>query len=226
MNQRSLELTKLFRTLKKRAFLLLGISLLGALLAGGASYFFIKPIYQLESNFLLRDTANQKDASQELTDVTLFQKLMQTYLEIAELPTVPEKTEAALAWSPQEQASIKKVSVSNKRDSQLITIQVQGTDPDLLNTYIHKYVAEYKSFTSEKFGRDNLQIVSEATGTGKPVAPHILRNALVGGGLLLFIGLHLVLLIEILSDRIGGRDELEDLLGLPVLGSIPVSKKN
>ncbi len=69
-----------------------------------------------------------------------------------------------------------------------------------------------------------VELVEPARVPGSPSSPKIARNALIGafGGLLL--GIALVLLLEQADRRVRRPEELQELFGLPLIGTIPESE--
>lgn len=65
------------------------------------------------------------------------------------------------------------------------------------------------------------RVVQEAGVPSSPISPKPRRNALIGAGLGLFLGLGLIALIEQLSPRIRSVNQLEDIYGVPLLGTVP-----
>lgn len=73
-------------------------------------------------------------------------------------------------------------------------------------------------------GTNNISIVDRAEVPGVPYKPNPLRNLLIAIFLGLAGGVGLAFLFEHLDDTIKQGDELEQLLGLPVLGVIPFAR--
>ena len=57
-----------------------------------------------------------------------------------------------------------------------MTLTIRATDRELAVNYIQQYVKQYKKFTAEKFGRDDLEVVSEALGSSKPVLSNFMEK--------------------------------------------------
>jgi polysaccharide biosynthesis transport protein len=68
-------------------------------------------------------------------------------------------------------------------------------------------------------------VVSEAGTPEAPIRPRRAVNMSIAVILGLFLGIGAALLAETLDDRIKGSDEVERLLGVPVLGHIPIVDK-
>jgi non-specific protein-tyrosine kinase len=65
------------------------------------------------------------------------------------------------------------------------------------------------------------QIIAPATLPTAPSSPNLLRNALLAAFLGLALGIALAFLRERLEDRFKGREDVERVLGAPVLATIP-----
>ncbi len=65
------------------------------------------------------------------------------------------------------------------------------------------------------------QVLVPATAPSAPFAPRPKRSAMVGFGGGLFAAVALVLLFEAFSTRVRGRQEVGEVLGLPIVGVIP-----
>lgn len=73
-------------------------------------------------------------------------------------------------------------------------------------------------------GVNNITVVDKAEVPLFPFKPKVLLNALIAAFLGLFGGIGLAFLFEHLDDTIKQPEDLEKLLGLPVLGIVPVVK--
>lgn len=74
-------------------------------------------------------------------------------------------------------------------------------------------------------GVNNIQVVDKAEVPIKAYKPNVLLNAAVAIFLGLFGGIGLAFLFEHLDDTIKQPDDVEKLLGLPVLGIVPIVRK-
>jgi polysaccharide biosynthesis transport protein len=72
---------------------------------------------------------------------------------------------------------------------------------------------------------NNISVVDTATAPLFPYKPNLQSNLLAGLGIGLFLGLCLVFLLEYLDDSIRFPDMVERVLGVPLMGVIPVGDK-
>lgn len=69
--------------------------------------------------------------------------------------------------------------------------------------------------------RSNVHIIDRALVPGGPFRPSLKQNVALGGGLGLMLGIGLVFLTHFLDRTLKSAEEIEQLLGIPVLAAIP-----
>ncbi|WP_314397575.1 hypothetical protein [uncultured Gemella sp.] len=218
-------MTKIYSVIKSKLLFLIIFILLGV---GGVTLytmFAITPVYSVSSTLILKIMNSEKNDSQVMEALNLFQRQAKTYLEIAALSPVKEATDKALELSSEDASKIKSIKLTNDSGSQLMTLTIKASDRDLADQYIKQYVKQYKQFTTEKFGRDDLAIVSEAQGSLRPIYPVLWKNMLIAFVVFSFIAFNIIFIRYVMSDSIDSSDELEELTGVPTLGMIPVIEK-
>lgn len=218
-------MTKIYNVIKSKLLFLIMFILLGV---GGVTVytlFVVKPIYSVSSTLILKIMNTEKNDSQVMDALNLFQRQVKTYLEIAALSPVKEATDKALELSPEEASKIKSISLNNDSGSQLMTLTIKTSDREFANQYIKQYVKQYRQFTTEKFGRDDLSVVTEAQGSSRPIYPILWKNMLMAFLAFSFIAFNIIFIRYVMSDSIDSSDELEELTGVPTLGMIPLIEK-
>lgn len=218
-------MTKIYSVIKSKLLFLIMFILLGV---GGVTVytmFIVTPIYSVSSTLILKIMNTEKNDSQVMEAINLFQRQAKTYLEIAALSPVKEATDKALELSSEDASKIKSIKLTNDSGSQLMTLTIKSSDRELANQYIKEYVKQYKQFTTEKFGRDDLAIVSESQGSSKPIYPILWKNMLMAFLAFSFIAFNIIFIRYVMSDAIDSSDELEELTGVPTIGMIPLIEK-
>ena len=218
-------INRIFTLIKSKFLFLILFTLIGTATVGLYTVFIISPVYSLQSKLIMKNASGQNTDAQTIEALNLFQRQTKTYLEIADLPPVKDETNKALSLSPDEISKIKSVRLTNDSGSQLVTVTVRALDRDLADRYIKEYVIQYKKFTADRLGRDNLSVVTEALGSNSPVYPILWKNLLVSILVFSFIGLNIIFIKYVLSDSIDSYEDLEEIVGKPVLGMIPTIEK-
>ena len=222
-------INRIFSLIKSKLLFLLLFIIIGTTAVGLYTVFIISPIYSVSSKLIMKNTSSQTNGqnndAQTIEAINLFQRQAKTYLEIADLPPVKDETNKALGLSPDDIAKIKSVKLTNDSGSQLVTVTVRGLDRNLAERYIKEYVSQYKKFTADRLGRDNLSVVTEALGSDSPVYPVLWKNLLVSILVFSFVGFNVIFIKYVLSDSIDSYEDLEELVGTPVLGMIPTIER-
>ena len=218
-------INRIFTLIKSKFLFLILFTLIGTVAVGLYTVFIISPVYSLQSKLIMKNGSGQSTDAQTIEALNLFQRQTKTYLEIADLPPVKEETNKALDLSPEEISKIQSVKLTNDSGSQLVTVTVRALDRNLAERYIKEYVSQYKKFTADRLGRDNLSVVTEALGSDSPVYPVLWKNLLVSILVFSFVGFNVIFIKYVLSDSIDSYEDLEELVGTPVLGMIPTIER-
>ena len=119
----------------------------------------------------------------------------------------------------------KMVSVNIPTDTRLISISVNAKTGQDAQTLANK-VREVASKKIKKVTKvEDVTTLEEAKLPESPSSPNIKRNVLLGavlGGFLAVVG---VLVREILDDRVRRPEDVEDALGMTLLGIVPDTDK-
>ena len=117
------------------------------------------------------------------------------------------------------------VSVSIPTDTRLIAISVEDQDPK----EAAKLANSIRKLSSEKIKNvtkvQDVTTLEEAEVPDKPSSPNIKRNAVLGALVGAFLAIVGVLLGEVLDDRVRRAEDVEDILGLTLLGIVPNTDK-
>ncbi|WFA75452.1 Wzz/FepE/Etk N-terminal domain-containing protein [Streptococcus suis] len=224
---------QLFQELWQYKLMIVLVTFMLALGAGGYSKLFMTPVYQAKTTLLLKYKSSmtaegEVDSNRELSSFNLYKNLLKTYVDMANLPIIDEKTAEAFPLNEEQKETLLELKATSIEETQLITITAQGTDLETLTGYLTTYGRTYQQFTTENFGTSNLSILSEAETTGHPISPNVLRNSVLGAILGFGLTVLIILIRYLMADQIRSIEELEQLWDLPVVGMIPIhtSKKN
>ncbi|CYZ14364.1 Wzz/FepE/Etk N-terminal domain-containing protein [Streptococcus suis] len=222
VNAIEIDVLFLLKTIWRKKFLILLTVVLTAGLAFVYSSFLVTPQY--ESTTRIYVVSQNVEAGAGLTNQELQAGtyLVKDYREIILSQDVLTQvaTELNLKESLKE-----KISVSIPVDTRIVSISVRDADPNeaarianSLRTFAAQKVAEVTK------GSD-VTTLEEAVPAEAPTTPNTKRNILLGllaGGIL---ATGLVLVMEVLDDRVKRPQDIEEVMGLILLGIVPDSKK-
>ncbi|MDX8344140.1 YveK family protein [Rossellomorea sp. YZS02] len=219
--EETISLRELMDTLKKRMQLIILITLTAILVSGGVSYFLLTPVYQSSTQLLV----NQAKSDQPILNQGEIQanlQLMKTYNVIIKSPTILDKVISDLDLDMTTSQLNEKITVGSESDSQVINLSVQDTDPEVAAEIANKTASVFQKEIPNIMNVDNVSILAKAEVGEKqsPIKPKPLLNIAIAAVVGLMLGVGLAFLLEFLDNTIKTEQEVEKLLGVPVLGSI------
>ena len=215
----------MLKTLWKRKFSIVLVALVFAIAAFGYSAFLAKKEYQSTSRIYVVSRQNQENNALTNSDLQAGSYLVKDYREIILSQNVLTQAieELKLDMTPAELS--KKISVSVPTDTRILSITAKDGNPKeaariangLRNVAAEKIIAVTKV--------SDVTTLDEAEVPQSPSSPNIRRNVLLG--FIAGAGLMVVLMVvvEVLDDRVKRPEDIEELMGLTLLGIVPDIKK-
>ena len=219
--EETIDLREYFGIVKKRFWIIALITVVGAVISGLISFFVLQPVYETKTTLIV-DT-NQNEETQTVTgdQFSVSQKLAVTYGEIIKSRTVLEPVIKNLKIDETYEELAQKITVSPVKDTQIISISVQDTNPkkarDIANQIPKVFTKEVKRITNA----NGVEVIDKAITPINPIKPNKVMNVAVAAVLGMMIGLFIVFLLEYMDNKIKTPQDIEKHLGLPVLGVIP-----
>ena len=215
----------MLKTLWKRKFSIVLVALVFAIASFGYSAFLAKKEYQSTSRIYVVSRQNQDNNALTNSDLQAGAYLVKDYREIILSQNVLSQAieELKLDMTPAELS--KKINVSVPTDTRILSITAKDGDPKEAARIANglRNVAAEKITSVTKVS--DVTTLDEAEVPQSPSSPNIKRNVLLG--FVAGAGLMVVLLVvvEVLDDRVKKPEDVEELMGLPLLGVVPDIKK-
>jgi len=220
MNE-TISLQELFSILRKSLWRILALTIVIALISFAVSTFLIKPTYQAGTQILVTPKKQENDvidASQVQSSVTL----VNTYRVIIKSPAILEKVQAEVENSPKKIDTLNDmITVESEQNSQVINVSVQNTDAALASNVANSVAKVFSEDITDLMNVDNVKVLSVSGIPTAPVSPNILLNTAIAAVVGFLLGIGLAFLREVLDRRIRTEEQVQQILDLPVLGSIP-----
>lgn len=209
----------LLRKLWSRKFFIIFIALAVGTVALLGSIFFIKPKYTSTTRIYV--VSRSSDSSLTNQDLQAGSYLVNDYKEVITSNEVLSSVidQENLSLSTSELSDM--ITIDIPTDTRVISISVEDTDAqeasDIANTIREVAAEKIKSVTKV----DDVTTLEAAEVASKPSSPNIKRNATLGalvGGFLAIVG---ILVLEVLDDRVRRPEDVEEVLGMTLLGVVP-----
>ena len=211
----------MYRLLEKWKIIVLAC-ILGALIAGVYTIFFVTPTYTATSKLYV---VNAKDSAINLSDLQISNYLASDYTEVFSNWHVHEMVIQRLGLDYTYSQLGNMVSVKNPQDTRILYITVTSTDPQEAKDMADTYAQVAREFIAAKMDTKQPNIFEEALLPSRPASPNKTKNVLMGFvlGFALCCG---VIVVQFLTDdRLRSADDIEKYVQLPTLGVMPKQTK-
>lgn len=221
MKQDTISLGELFSIIKRSKWFIVSLAIIAALIAFLVSSFVISPTYEASTQVLV--APKQSEQSIDLGQVQSSINLVNTYRVIIQSPAILEQVQENVIGAPDNISNL--IMVNSEQNSQVINIKVQHTNPVLATDIANEISDVFSKEVPELMSVDNVKVLSNASVPMFPVKPNVLLNTAIATVLGLIVGVGIAFLKIVLDRRIKTEQDVESILELPVLGSIPVIDK-
>ncbi|MEM4997269.1 Wzz/FepE/Etk N-terminal domain-containing protein [Priestia sp. SB1] len=215
-----LNLKEAFQLLKKRLLFIIVITAIFTTITGIASYFILTPIYQSSTQILVNH-AKSKDAVYSPNEVQTNIQLITTYNAIIKSPAILDKVIKKENLKMTSGQLNKLISVSNEQESQLVNITVQNENPQKSKDIANAIATTFQSEIKTIMNIDNVSILAKAE-LGSRIKPNPVLNMTIALVIGLMASVGVAFLLEYLDNTLKEDRDIEDQLGLPVLGTINI----
>jgi len=183
--------------------------------------------YQSTAQFFVSTSDNQNTATLAQGNVFTQQRI-KSYAQLLKTPKALDPVAVELGGNLTASELATKVAASVPPDSVLLDVVATDGDPAVAQEIAEGVAATFPTVIDEleKTNADGtspvkVTVVKEATLQSNAVSPRPARNLALGLVLGLLLGFGLVVLRELLDNKVRTKDDLEQLTDVTVLGGIP-----
>ena len=209
----------LLKKLWSKKFFIIFVGLLVGTIALLGSVFFIKPKYTSTTRIYV--VSRSSDTSLTNQDLQAGSYLVNDYKEVITSSEVLSSVidQEKLSMSTGELS--KDIAVTIPTDTRVISIAVTDTDAqracDIANTVREVAAEKIKAVTKV----DDVTTLESATKPSHPSSQNVKKNAAIGALAGVFLAVVGILVAEVLDDRVRRPEDIEEVLGMTLLGVVP-----
>jgi capsular polysaccharide biosynthesis protein len=225
-DNKEIELKEYWAIIRKWWVMIVSITLVATLVSGIASEFFIKPTYEESATLLV----NQKMDSTQLALSALYssvqanESLITTYSDIMNSNAILNPTIQKLNLPYKTSQLAKMISLTSNNQSEVITLSVKANSPDLAAKIANTLASIFQRKVVQLMQVSNVQVVDPAVAQANPspVSPNKKMNVAIAFVLGLMVSVGIAFLLEYMDDSVRSEEEVAQILGVPVLGVVPL----
>lgn len=216
--EETIDLSKLLAILKKNIKYLIILPIVFLLLSIVITFLFMTPKYSTSTQVLVNqnETDNEMMTQQVQSDL----QLVNTYSEIIKSPRILDKVSKNLKGKYSSNEIYGMLTVSNQAESKILNITVENESRESAGKVANEIANVFSKDIKKIMNVDNVSILSKADNHGSKVSPNIYVNIGISFVLGFICALAFIILKELLDKRIKNENDVNQNLGLPVLGSI------
>ncbi len=199
--------------------LIVCLSLIGAVLTGVYTRYFVTPMYQATSYIYV---VSRNDSVINMTDLQIGAALTNDYVQAFDMWEVQEQVISNLDLPYTYTQLRKNLSVRNPSNTRIIAISYSSPSAkeaaDVANEYanvISKYIADTMS-TAEP------NIMSVALYPNNPVSPSLSKNVMIGFAIGLVLACAIIIIQMLADDKYKSAEDIRRYTGLTTLAVVPI----
>lgn len=187
--------------------------------------FILTPMYHSSTTLILVGSSENQNSTTTQNDINLNKNLISTYSEIVKSRTVLQQVIDKLNLDEDTTTLSKKISVSSVENTEIIKIQVSDKNnkiaKDIASTTADVFMKEVKNI----YNLTNVSVIDKASLENVPYNINIVKQLLISGVIGFVLSSGIVFLIFYFDTTIKSSKDIEEKLGLPVIGNITLIDK-
>lgn len=228
-----IDLKEIFLMFWKKKLEIILIIAIFAILGYVYTMAFTSPMYTSSTTLVLAGTNSEQEGESSITtnDLTLNSKLVSTYSQLVKSNKVVRQVISNLGIDISENELRNNISVSSVSDTELIKITVKTDNPKYSADIANETAKVFTSEVAEIYNINNVHVVDEAEESSVPSNIDHKKDIIMFAAIGVVIAFIYVIIAAMLDTTVKTEEEIERLVNLPVLASIPIydvaeSKKN
>ena len=221
-NTIEIDVLSLLRTIWRKKFLILLTAILTTGLAFAYSAFLATPQYDSTTRLYVVTQSSDNGAGITNQDLQAGSFLVKDYKEIILSQDVLKNVTTTLGITDDIK---EKITVNIPVDTRILSITVRDSDPNQAATIANTLRDEAAKKIIEVTKVSDVTTLEAALPAEKPSTPQTKRNLVLGFIVGAFLATALVLVLEVLDDRVKRPQDIEEGLGMTLLGLVPHAEK-
>lgn len=218
--EKTMSTAKVLSVLKKYALAIAAFVIMGGAVGAAYTYLFMTPVYEAQAQILINKEPEEDAAPGTGLEANL--EYINTYNVIIMSAPILEQVieEADLNQTVEELQA--QITVAGENESQVASITVEDTEAKTAVTIANTTARVFEREVPSIMSVDNVSVLAPAklADAEEPVSPQPLFNIAIALLIGAMIGIGFAFVREYFDRTIKEEEDIENELGLPVLGTI------
>ena len=222
-----INLKDLFRYFYSKILIIILITIFFGLIGSLYSLFIQTPMYSSKTTLLLANISEMDGDGTGIDNntVSLNQKLVSTYREIIKSKRVLKQVIDNLDLDYEFGALEKMISVNSINDTEIISVVVKNEDPVVAMKIANEVAEIFCDEIVEIYQIKNVNIIDKAEVNDVPYNVNLVKQIIMYLLIGVVLSCAVVFIMYYFDTTIKTKEEIEEKVGLPVLGIIPIKKE-
>ena len=217
-----LDLRELYEHFKSKILLITLITCAVCFLGSLYSFFIQKPVYTSSTTLVLTGISSDSATDGITTnDITINSKLVSTYREIVKSRKVLEQVVDDLELNTSVETLAGELGVTSVNDTEIIKISVTDRDPKKARDIANSLAKIFSSEVMEIYNVSNVSILDKANLPAVASNIHVTKQIIIYFMIGFALAIAIVFMTFYFDTSIKSIEQVEQKIGLPILGGIP-----
>lgn len=222
MNEEIIKLEDIVHILNKRWKMILSITVITTLIAGILSFFIIAPKYEASTKlFIGKENSQTQDKNYNNSDIQMYQQLLKTYAGVITTNDLVESAINNADLNVTSEEVLKNLTVTPSANTQILEIKYISKDKALSRDLVDSITNQFIKKSTDLIPNGNVKVIESVKMPEDPVSPNKKLNIAIGFLLGFMVSIGLAFLLEFVDNTFKTKEQVEQILGLPVVGAIP-----
>ncbi len=220
---KELDIRDIIHILRKRAWLILTVTVIALVIGTVYTFFIVTPVYRAYTTLYVGRNISDPVTTDAIVyqDLMLGEELVNDYRELAKSRQVAQLTNDRVYETSLTTTDISEmIDVQSRTNTRVIEISAEHERAGIAVSVANTVAEVFKERATAIMNIENIQIIDTAIEPANPTKPNKTMNTALAILIGLVIGVGIAFLIEFMDNKIRTPEDVEEILGLPVLGII------
>ncbi|MGL6108243.1 YveK family protein [Romboutsia sp.] len=221
--EETIDLREYFEIIKKRAWVIILTTIIGATVSFGISKLTYVPIYEAKTTLIVNAETYSYEGRPYITgeQIMVSEKLAVLYGEIVNSRAVLQPIIRDLNLKTSYEALSGQISVTPVNETQILNLSVKDTDPERARDIANKLPSVFSEEVKRITKASGVEVIDSALLPEFSINSDSSTKMAISAVLGMMTGLFIIFLLEFLDNKIKTPQDIQKHLEIPVLGVIP-----